>query len=207
MARAKDPSYDASAEPELIIVPELPFIAVDGSGDPTSSERFQQAVEALYGISYGIKMSPRKRDAPEGYEDFRVGALEGLWWRDGDEPFDVTSPAGVGAKDDWRWTLMLRQPAFVNAAVAECFRERLRAKKPANSTVDDVRFDSFDEGECVQCLHVGPYATEPQTIEKMRRFAEGNGKRLVGKHHEIYLGDPRRSKPENLRTVLRHPVA
>ena len=207
MARLKDPFYDASTEPELITIPELPFIAVDGTGDPNTSERFQHAVEALYGLSYGIKMSPRKRDAPKGYEAFRVGALEGLWWVEGEEPVDVTGPAGVGFKDDWSWTLMLRQPAFVNATVVDHFRDQLKAKKPDNPAIDDVRFESFAEGECVQCMHVGPYATEPQTIEKMRRFAESYGKRLVGKHHEIYLGDPRRAKPENLRTVLRHPVA
>jgi hypothetical protein len=207
MARAKDPLYEASSEPELITVPELPFIAVDGTGDPNTSERFEHAVEALYGVSYGIKMSPRKGDAPEGYEDFRVGALEGLWWIEGDEPLDVTSAAGVGSKDDWSWTLMVRQPAFVTAAVVGHFRDQLKARKRDNPVIDDVRFETFAEGECVQCMHIGPYATEPKTVEKMRGFVESIGKRLVGKHHEIYLGDPRRAKPEKLRTVLRHPVA
>jgi len=205
MAKA-DPYYSASVEPELIVVPELPFLAVDGTGDPNTNERFQHAIEALYGVSYGIKMSPRHGDAPAGYEDFHVGALEGLWWTEGDASLALSAPADAAERDRWSWTLMIRQPPFVDAAVAGRFPEQLKARKPGNPAIDELRFALLAEGECVQCLHVGPYATEPETIERMKRFAEQNGKRLVGKHHEIYLGDPRRAKPEKLRTVLRHPL-
>lgn len=203
----QDPYWDAGTEPELITVPELPFIAVDGHGDPETSAGFQHAIEALYGIAYGIKMSPRSGEAPASYEDFRIGPLEGLWWIEGKAGFDLASPGVQRARERWRWTLMIRQPAFVDASVTEAFRERLKAKKPSNPAVADVRFERFAEGECVQCMHIGPYATEAETLAKIERFAATGRKRLVGRHHEIYLGDPRRARPERLRTILRHPVS
>ena len=207
MTAPKDPYYAAGREPAFIDVPELPFIAVDGQGgDPNTSPEFQDAVGALYGLAYTIKMSPKKGEEPTGYEPFRVGALEGLWWIGGKEPVDVTSPDAIGSKEDWSWTLLIRMPAFVTSEIVEGFRSRLRQKHPENTRVNDLRFARLTEGYCVQCLHVGPYATEPETMQKMKAFAESHGKKLRGKHHEIYLGDPRRSKPENLKTVLRHPV-
>ncbi|MGZ4201475.1 MAG: GyrI-like domain-containing protein [Thermoleophilaceae bacterium] len=204
-----DKFYKARTTPELVKIPAIGFIAVDGAGDPNSSERFQDAVEALYGVAFGIKMSPKKDDAPPGYEPYKVGALEGLWWiRGRKEPIDLASEEAMGkSKDEWSWTLLIPQPDFVKATVVARFRNQLREKKPDNPVVADVRFEKFAEGMCVQCLHVGPYATEPETMAKMKTFAEEQGKRLTGKHHEIYLGDPRRAKPEKLRTILRHPVS
>lgn len=185
---------------ELVTVPKLGFIMVDGEigrGEtPETSAGFSEAMMALYGLSYTLKfMSKLRADNPI---DYTVMPIEGLWWSATDEM--AFTPEGP-----WNWTLMMMQPAHIDQAM---FLEALKEvkNKKSSATLDRVRFAPFDEGLCIQIMHIGPYATEPQTIKRMDDFAAANGYRYRGKHHEIYLGDPRRTKPEKLRTVLRRPV-
>jgi len=126
-------------------------------------------------------------------------ALEGLWWSASGK-FDVEN------KGDWKWTMMIMQPDHITEGMFEQAREDFRQKKGDSQALSQTRFEAFHEGFSVQIMHIGPYSEEPETIEKMHAFAEENGYALRGKHHEIYIGDPRRAKPENLKTVLRHPV-
>jgi hypothetical protein len=157
-------------------------------------------MEALYGISYTLKFASKLR--PVNPIDYTVMALEGLWWiAEGD--FDITRPG------NWLWTVMMMQPDHITQAMFAEALAQVRKKRP-NPALDKLRFEKFREGMCVQTMHLGPYATEPATVERMRAFMADNGWRdrvgLGGKHHEIYLGDPRRANPAKLKTVLRHPV-
>ncbi len=194
--------YMPKDKPVLVEVPEMKFIMVDGSGDPNDNPGFQEAIEILYAIAYAIKMSKKAPKQPEGYFDFVVPPLEGLWWSDG--------PFSLSQRDNWQWTLMIRQPDFVDLGFFQWTVEKVRSKKP-DLPVEKARLESFTEGLCVQILHVGPYSTEPETMAKVTAFIDKEG--LVdlvprgGKHHEIYLSDPRKSAPEKMKTVLRHPVA
>lgn len=193
--------YMPSAKPSLVDVPAMSFIMVDGSGDPNGPE-FLKAVEVLYGLSFAIKMSKMKGNQPEGYFEYVVPPLEGLWWITG-------SCFSFEQRENWMWTAMIRQPEFVTTDVFTWARDELNRKKPELSS-QGARFETFTEGLCVQAMHLGPYATEPETMLKLKAFMAannltdqvGNG----GKHHEIYLSDPRKAKPESMKTVLRHPV-
>ena len=187
---------------ELVDVPELKFLMIDGRIEPGeapgTSPAFEEAMGALYGTAYTLKfMAKLRKEDPINYP---VMALEGLWWVE-DGKFDIT------IKDNWVYTLMILQPDLVTPAM---FAEALAqvAKKKPNPALPQLRLESFREGLCVQTLHIGPYATEPATVEKMTRWAAdpARGYRLAGKHHEIYLGDPRRADPDKMKTVLRHPV-
>ena len=185
---------------EVVEVPSFHFAMIDGEIEPGqapgTSPSFQQALEALYGISYTLKFMSKKRQRDP--IDYTVMALEGLWWVEGGE-FDITRPEG------WRWTAMMMQPDHINRAMYDEALAGLLKKKP-NPALDKMRFEPFHEGLSMQIMHIGPYAEEPATLAKMQAFAEAQGYRLHGKHHEIYLGDPRRAAPEKLRTVLRYPV-
>jgi hypothetical protein len=159
-------------------------------------------MEALYGISYTLKfMSKLRKDDPV---DYTVMALEGLWWIDASRgEFDIRQPG------NWLWTVMMMQPEHITKRMFQDALAQVRQKKP-NPALDRLRLETFREGLCVQMMHLGPYADEPATVDKLRAFAAENGLRdLVGrggKHHEIYLGDPRKAAPSRLKTVLRHPV-
>ncbi len=184
----------------MVEVPEFNFIMIDGviqpDETPETSQDFQNAMGALYGASYTLKfMSKLRKRNPI---DYTVMALEGLWWTDSGE-FDFTK------KEPWKYTVMMMQPEHITVEMFQEALEQLAKKKP-NPALGRLRFERFREGLCVQIMHVGPYAEEPATIAKMHAFAQENGYRLRGKHHEIYLGDPRRAKPEKLKTVLRHPI-
>jgi hypothetical protein len=187
---------------EVVDVPRFQFAMVDGQIEPgrgpEDSPAFQEALEALYGISYTLKFASKLRK--EDPLDYTVMALEGLWWVEGGE-FDITRPEG------WRWTLMIMQPDHITVEMYEDALRQLRQKKGERPGFSRLRFESFQEGLCMQTMHVGPYAEEPATIARMHAFAQENGYRLRGKHHEIYLGDPRRASPEKMKTVLRHPIA
>ena len=185
---------------ELVDVPEFKFIMIDGRIEPGeapgTSPGFGEATAALYGAAYTLKFMAKQR--PVDPIDYPVMALEGLWWVE-DGRFNIT------VKDNWVYTLMIMQPDLITpemfaAALAQA------AKKRPNPALSRLRLATFREGLCVQTLHVGPYDTEPATIERMKRWAAENGYTLAGKHHEIYLGDPRRADAEKLKTVLRHPV-
>ncbi|MFN2168395.1 MAG: GyrI-like domain-containing protein [Anaerolineae bacterium] len=184
----------------LVDVPEMQFIMIDGrlerGESPGSSPGFAQAIGALYGVAYTLKFGSKLREVDP--IDYTVMALEGLW----------TTPAGGAdyqTSQEWLWTLMIMQPEHITREMFEAALEEVAAKKPSDRLAE-VRFERFHEGLSVQIMHVGPYADEPATVEKMGNFARERGYRLSGPHHEIYLGDPTKARPENLKTVLRHAV-
>ncbi len=193
-------------KPEILKVPKLQFAMIDGviekEHGPGNSPGFQEAVQVLYGISYTLKFMLKKRKTNP--IDYPVMALEGLLWLTAGEVFDIK------IKDNWSYTLMIMQPEIVTLDIFEEAREQVRKKRGNSEGLSKLRLEHFEEGLCVQVMHIGPYATEPATIERMRTFAQENGYRdCVGherKHHEIYMSDPRRVSPEKLKTVLRHPL-
>lgn len=197
--------YLPKKQPAVIEVPEMTFIMVKGKGDPNTSDSYKEALEILYGLSFTIKMSKMSGTEPEGYFDYVVPPLEGLWWTEE----EVFNGYNVGDKDKLCWISMIRQPEFVTEDVFLWAKEILHRKKP-ELNFTSTRLQSYKEGLCCQVLHVGPYDDEPGTIEKMQLFVEEAGYKedLDSRrhHHEIYLGDPRRTKPENLKTVIRHPI-
>lgn len=193
--------YLPKAKPMLVEVPPISFIMVDGKGAPDGKE-YQNAVGALYALTFTIKMSKMGGMQPEGYFEYVVPPLEGLWYGD-KERFEMNR------RDEWLWISMIRQPEFVTHGVFGWAVEECCRKKP-EVDVSGARLETFQEGLCVQMMHIGPYSKEAETIETLHRYIEENGlKDMTGterKHHEIYLGDPRRTAPERLRTVLRLPV-
>ena len=172
---------------------------VDGRGDPNTSEAYHQALEALYGVAYTLKFSLKKAD-PE--RDFKVAPLEGLWWADDAAP---TMAELQRDRDGWNWTMMIAVPDAVTAEEVAAAAEAA-ARKRELPAAPLLRLERFEEGLAAQIMHVGPYAEEAPTIERLHEWAAAQGYELRGRHHEIYLGDPRRTAPERLKTVLRHPV-
>ena len=198
--------YQPSAKKvEIVQVPLLQFAMIDGAiekgSEPGKSPLFAEATQAIYSMAYTLKFMLKKRKTDP--IDYPVMALEGLWWVE-DGFFDIT------VKDNWFYTLMILQPEVVTPEIFEDAREQVRRKRGDSASLSRVRLGTFEEGLCVQVMHIGPYATEPSTVERMRAFAQENGYRdyveFSGKHHEIYLGDPRKSNPAKLKTVLRHPI-
>lgn len=195
--------YRPSAKQVVVVeVPEFQFIQVDGQIEPgipvAEAPDYRNSMEVLYTLSYGLKFMSKRREVDP--IDYTVMALEGLWWaRGSDESFDFSR------EQTWNFTSMMMQPDHITQEMYEQAVHDFKQKKD-NRLIDQARFVPFKEGLCMQIMHLGPYADEPATIAKMEAFAEENGYRHRGRHHEIYLGDPRRSKPENLKTVLRHPI-
>ena len=190
---------------EIVDVPPLNFIMIDGAIEPVqapgTSPLFAENMQAIYGAAYTLKFSLKLNK--ENPLDYPVMALEGLWWIE-DGTFDLQKPG------NWKYTVMIMQPDRVTPEIFADVLVQLRKKKGDQPAFARLRLQRFHEGLCVQAMHIGPYATEPETVTKMRYFMEANGcKDLVGlggKHHEIYLGDPRRADPSKLKTVLRHPI-
>lgn len=212
--------YLPGKKPVIVEVPEMKFIMVQGNGNPNSSPVYQNAMNVLYGLSYSIKMSKRSGKQPEGYFDYVVPPLEGLWWEEGNS-FDGYS---VTDKEKFHWISMIRQPDFVTE---EVFFENLSGLKKKKPELDysKVSFDSITEGLCAQILHMGSYDGEAGSIQRMEIFIQEAGyvtdisevgkgsiprkevaKNRLRLHHEIYLGDPRKTPPEKLKTVIRHPI-
>jgi hypothetical protein len=198
--------YQPSAKKvEIIQVPRLQFAMIDGAiekgSEPGKSPSFADATQALYSISYTLKFMLKKRKT--GAIDYPVMALEGLWWVE-DGVFDIT------VKDNWFYTLMILQPEVITKEIFDEGLEQVRRKKGDSPMLSKLQLTEFEEGLCMQAMHIGPYATEPATVERMRLFALESGYRdcvgLGGRHHEIYLGDPRKADPAKLKTVLRHPI-
>ena len=193
--------YNPSAKKVVLVdVPPLQFAMVDGRIAPGErvgdSADFGEALDALYGISYTLKFMFKKRD--EAPIDYPVMALEGLWGTESGK-FD---PA---VHETWLYTAMIMQPDIITPEVFEAGRAQLLKKHPGPGP-QRLRLETFHEGPAIQVMHLGPYATEMATITRMDEFAQANGLTLHGRHHEIYLGDPRKADPEKLKTVLRHPV-
>ena len=197
--------YQPKRAPAIVEVPEMPFLAVEGKGNPNTSSAYAQALELLYGLSFGIKMSKMNGTQPEGYFEYVVPPLEGLWWVEGAR-FDGVN---ITDKDRFCWISLIRQPEFVTEEVlAEA--KRALAKKRPQLDVTKAKLTRYTEGLCVQALHLGPYDDEPETIARMEAFAAEQGYvndiSQARPHHELYLSDPRRCAPERLKTVIRHPV-
>lgn len=188
--------YNPSAKEVVIVdVPKVNFLMIDGAGDPNTAQEFEDAVEALYAVSYALKFMIKR----EKQIDYIVMPLEGLWWVDDMTQFSMEN------KDIWKWTQMIMQPEFVTIDLVEKALEQAEKKKnpPALSK---IRFESLHEGLSAQIMHLGPYSAEGPTIEKLHNFIRENGYEPRGKHHEIYLSDPRKSAPEKMRTVIRQPM-
>lgn len=187
--------YGASAEPVVIDVPAMNFLMVDGHGDPNTSPLYVTAITALYGVSFTLKFALKR--GPEQV-DYKVMPLEALWWAQ-----DFGSFARA-EKSKWLWTAMIMQPDFITGAHVDAAVAAVLKKRP-NDMLAQVRFESFPEGRAAQLLHIGPYDAEAPNIERLHAFIEAQGGKLSGKHHEIYLSDPRRVAPEKLKTIIRQP--
>jgi len=202
--RTQKDLYMPKTTPSMIDVPEMVFIMVDGAGNPNTSPDYKAALDILYGLSYSIKMTKMSGTQPDGYFDFVVPPLEGLWWfKDGGVITDILD------KDNFCWTSMVRQPEFVTDEVFETAKRALLKKKP-ELNLSAARLAKFTEGLCAQIMHIGPYDDEPATIAVLEKFIEESGYApdFTGerRHHEIYLGDPRKTAPEKLKTVIRYPI-
>ena len=195
--------YLPKAKPELVTVPPMNYIAVRGKGDPNEEDgAYKQAIGLLYGIAYTIKMSKKDSHQIDGYFDFVVPPLEGFWQQSGSDVIDYAH------KENFEWISVIRLPDFVTKADFDWAVQEAAAKKKLDFS--PVEFLTVDEGLCVQCMHIGPYDDEPATVAAMDAFVQANGYANdltdVRRHHEIYLSDVRKTVPEKLKTVIRHPI-
>ena len=189
--------------PGIVTVPAMNFLAVRGQGDPNQEDgAYKQALGMLYAVAFTIKMSRKGQHQLEGYFDYVVPPLEGLWWKENTRGVDYTR------KQDFQWISMIRLPEFVTREAFDwAIREATEKKQQDFSRVE---FFSWEEGLCVQCMHIGPYDAEPATVAAMNEYAQSKGYKADFRegrfHHEIYLSDARRCSPERLKTVIRQPV-
>ena len=195
--------YMPPKKPSIVTVPKMNYIAVRGQGDPNPEEsEYKQAIGLLYGIAFTIKMSKMGSHKIDGYFDYVVPPLEGFWWQEGVIGVDYSR------KDDFNWISVIRLPDFVTREDFEWAVEEATKKKKTDFS--KVEFFTYDEGLCVQCMHIGPYDDEPATVELMHKYMEEQGYELditdERMHHEIYLSDARKVAPEKLKTVIRHPI-
>src|SRR4030042_1311720 len=168
----------------------------DGEGDPNTSQAFQDAVEALFSVSYTLKFMIKK--GKEGI-DYGVMPLEGLWWADDMSQFSIEN------KDNWKWTLMIMQPEYVTGNLVDEAIEQVKKKKSLTA-LPTIRFEAFSEGKAAQIMHIGPFSEEGPTIQKVHDFIKEMKYKLSKKHHEIYLSDIRKAAPEKLKTIIRQPM-
>ena len=185
--------YSAKKKPEIREFSELNFLTISGKGEPAGIE-FTKAVEALYPLAYGVKNSYKTQEM-----DFVVPKLEGLWWVNSEKN------ALEVPKSEWYWKLLIRLPDFVTAENFERAKTSVIKKKRIEK-LSEIFFEKITEGKCVQIMHIGPYSTEPETINLMNEFMIQNGLSENGLHHEIYISDPRKTEPEKMKTILRQPV-
>ena len=195
--------YLPPKKPQIITIPSMNFIAVRGTGDPNEENGvYKESIGLLYGIAYTIKMSKMGKHKIQGYFDYVVPPLEGFWWQEGSQGVDYSQ------KETFQWISLIRLPEFVTEETFQWAVKEATVKKHADFS--NIEFLTYEEGLCVQCMHIGPYDNEPETVQLMDQYAEEQGYTLdfeSGRyHHEIYLSDVRRCKPENLKTVIRHPI-
>lgn len=195
--------YQPKTAPALVHVPKMNYLAVRGKGDPNDPDgEYARSIPLLYGVAYTLKMSPRAGHVIDGFFDYTVPPLEGFWWQPGLAGVDYANKAG------FHFLSLLRLPDFVTRADFDWAVQVAAQKKKMD--LSPVEFFPYDEGLCVQCMHLGPYDAEPQTAAKMHDFMRRQGYALditdARYHHEIYLSDPRKCDPARLKTVLRHPV-
>lgn len=187
--------YNPSAKNvTLVDVPKMNFLMVDGKGDPNTAQDYKDAVEVLFSVSYTLKFLIKKTEKI----DFAVMPLEGLWWADDMSKF-------AADKSKWKWTAMIMQPKQVTKDHLAIAIVELKKKKTLPA-LSKIRFESFHEGHSAQIMYFGPYANEGPTIQKIHEFIKQHNATLTGRHHEIYLSDPRRVAPEKLKTILRQPI-
>jgi len=182
---------------EVVDVPDMRYLAIDGQGDPNTAASYTAAIEALYPVAYRLKFASKR----ELDRDYVVPPLEGLWWAD-----DMDAFTRRRDKDRWRWTLLLLTPEWIDAAMLDAAVEQVRASS-APTRLGEIGLRTLAEGRCVQTLHVGSFDDEAPVLARMHdEFIPEQGLRMTGTHHEIYLSDPRRVEPSRLRTILRQPV-
>lgn len=195
--------YLPAKKPTIVEIPEMKYIAVKGKGNPNDEDgEYKQAIGLLYGIAYTIKMSYKGNHKIDGYFEYVVPPLEGFWWQTDNYGIDYTQ------KDKFNWISVIRLPDFVSKKDFEWAIEEATKKK--KSDFSKVLFLTYNEGLCVQCMHIGSYDDEPTTIRTMEEFAIANGYEIditpQRYHHEIYLSDPRKANITKLKTVIRHPI-
>lgn len=195
--------YQPKIKPSIITIPKMNYLAVRGTGDPNQeNSAYKESIELLYGVAYTLKMSHRTDYKIEGFFDYVVPPLEGFWWQEDREGVDY------GHKEQFSFISVIRLPDFVSKDNVDWAISQASKKKKRDFS--KVEFFTYDEGLCVQCMHVGPYNDEPKTVEAMHQFMEEEGYvldiTLERMHHEIYLGDVRKTAAEKLKTVLRHPI-
>lgn len=196
--------YMPKATPAVVEVPGMKFIAVDGSGNPNDTDgEYQRALGILFPVAYTLKMSHKTDHSIDGFFEYVVPPLEGLWWTDNGAIDDFTD------KSSFRWTAMIRIPDFVNTEDVEWAKKEVHRKKGLDCS--SLYCKSIEEGLCAQIMHIGPYDAEPESLDAIDRHIESNGyiKDITAtrRHHEIYLSDPRKCHPEKMKTVLRIPIA
>ncbi|MDF2605871.1 MAG: hypothetical protein K0S34_61 [Bacillales bacterium] len=193
--------YLPKTTPTIIDIPSFKYITIEGKGNP-NSDQFGRVVEALYSLSYAIRMMPKKGFTPEGYFEYTVFPLEGIWDLD-----EEGRKLEYLDKDKLVYKLMIRQPGFVTDEVFEKAKE-LSNKKISSELLNQATFESIEEGKCVQCMHLGSYDDEPITFSMMESFCtENNIMRIEKTHREIYISDARKTPPEKLKTVIRFKVS
>jgi hypothetical protein len=192
----KDLYYPSDKKVSVVDVQRMKFLMVDGKGDPNTSTEYQNAMEALFPLSYKTKFISKK----ENNQDYVVMPLEGLWWVENMEEFTIED------KESWNWTAMIMQPEFITAELIKRAMEDVEEKKNPAS-LSKIRFENFSERLSAQIMHIGPYgAAEGPTVERLHDFIEKSGYKKRDKHHEIYISDVRRTRPERLKTVIRQPI-
>ena len=195
--------YMPKNTPSIVNVPKMNFIAVRGNGDPNKEDgEYKKAIGLLYGVAYTIKMSKKSDHRIDGYFDYVVPPLEGFWWQDGVTGVDY------GNKDSFEWISVIRLPDFVTKKDLDWAIREAAAKKKKDFS--KVEFFTYDEGLCVQCMHIGSYDDEPDTVQRMHEFMKQEGYELdisdERMHHEIYLNDARKTEAGKLKTIIRHPI-
>jgi hypothetical protein len=185
--------YSAKTRPDIREFTELNYLTILGQGEPAGVE-FTKAVEALYPLAYGVKKICKQNET-----DFGVPKLEGLWWVNSDKP------ALEVPRNEWHWKLLIRMPDFVTSEMVNKAKDEV-VKKKSIALVNQIQFEKITEGKCIQVMHVGPYATEPETIQQMKELMNVNNLTENGLHHEIYISDPRKTVPEKMKTIIRQPV-
>ena len=188
--------YPSDKLVSVVDVPRMNFLMIDGQGDPNTSQEYQDAMETLFPVSYKTKFLSKKQNN----QDYVVMPLEGLWWAENMEEFNIEN------KESWKWTVMIMQPEFITKELISMAMEDVESKKNLAS-ISKVRFEKFSERLSAQIMHMGPYgAAEALTVEKLHDFIDKSGYKIRDKHHEIYISDMRRTKPERLKTVIRQPI-
>lgn len=193
--------YTAKNEPEIIFIDPVQYISICGKGDP-NGKPFEEHIEALYPTAYALKFMYKAKG-----KDFVVAKLEALWWFDQQEnkEVDMVSTPGTVPRSEWEYRLLIRLPDFVVKSDLDLARNETYKKKGAE-LINQVEYFQMSEGKCVQMMHIGPFTTEPESLQKILDFCDENKLAKNGKHHEIYLSDFRKTEPEKLKTILREPV-